>query len=283
MNTFEITKEFNPDLITYPFLSVFLTNTLLFIICQTILKKDNSWIDSLWGITFCLPNILILILRGSENITPRMILVTILVLIWGIRLSLYIFRRHKKEDYRYQLMRRAWMRRGAVFYYVKSFFIIFMLQSFFSLVINSSALFVNIFSDRQNKGLIWTDFLGLGIWTIGFLIQILADSQLERFLERKKKGKNEEKFFKGGLWRYSRHPNYFGEIVLWWGIYFICCSLQYGWVTFFSALSISLLIRFVSGVPFMERKYRKDLDWKLYCRETNVFVPWFVRLEKNSN
>jgi len=79
------------------------------------------------------------------------------------------------------------------------------------------------------------------------------------------------------VWRYSRHPNYFGESVMWWGIYLISCNIDKGYWTFFSALFITLLVRFVSGVPLLERKQKKNPEFLKYMQETNVFVPWFVR------
>ena len=84
------------------------------------------------------------------------------------------------------------------------------------------------------------------------------------------------KFIKTGLWRYSRHPNYFGEAVMWYGISLIACSMTYGWITIYSAVFINLLIRFVSGVPFPEEKYKDNTEWQQYCRETNVFCLWFA-------
>ena len=82
---------------------------------------------------------------------------------------------------------------------------------------------------------------------------------------------------KTGLWRYSRHPNYFGEATLWWGIFLIATSIKWGWATFYSALTITILVRFVSGVPFLEEKYQVRRDFQIYMKETNVFVPWFHR------
>ena len=88
---------------------------------------------------------------------------------------------------------------------------------------------------------------------------------------------NRGKLIKSGLWRYTRHPNYFGEAVLWWGIYLIACSVTWGPVTFFSALFITILVRFVSGVPLLENKYKDRPEFMEYMQETNIFFPWFVR------
>ena len=121
------------------------------------------------------------------------------------------------------------------------------------------------------------------MWIKGFAIEWIGDNQLKTHLADKTPGK--PKFIMWGLWRYTRHPNYFGEALLWWGIYLIACSVEWGWVTIFAPLFITILVRFVSGVPLLEDKYndseRPDYPmWKQYCSETNVFVPWFVRRSK---
>lgn len=82
---------------------------------------------------------------------------------------------------------------------------------------------------------------------------------------------------KGGLWRYSRHPNYFGESLFWWGIFLLACVYDYGWVTFYAPLIITLLVRYVSGIPILEKEFEKRPGFRQYSQETNVFVPWFPR------
>lgn len=203
-------------------------------------------------------------------------LVTILVFVWAFRLAIYLGVRKKSEDYRYKNWRESWEADGDCNYYMKSFFIVFMLQSIFSLIVNLSALFVNIFS--QDNDIEWTDFTGAALWLIGLLIESIADAQLARHLSSPEPGSG--KFIKTGLWRYSRHPNYFGEALIWWGIFIIACGLEYGWITVISPLTITLLLRFVSGVPFPEEKYKDNAEWQQYCRETNVFVPWFATPEE---
>ena len=103
----------------------------------------------------------------------------------------------------------------------------------------------------------------------------MSDKQLANHLANPKPGTG--KFIKSGLWRYSRHPNYFGEAVLWWGIFLIALNVEYGWITFFSAAFINFLLRFVSGVPFPEKKYKSNPEWQQYCKETNVFCLWFYK------
>jgi len=123
--------------------------------------------------------------------------------------------------------------------------------------------------------LTFLDIIGAVIWALGFLIEVISDRQLANHLANPKPGTG--KFIKSGLWRYSRHPNYFGEAVLWWGIYIIALNLKWGWATIFAPAFINFLLRFVSGVPFPEKKYKTNPEWMAYCKETNVFCLWFYK------
>jgi len=150
------------------------------------------------------------------------------------------------------------------------------------LINNASILYVNLWSVHtefdtktlkfSGPPLKFLDILGVIIWALGFLIEVISDRQLANHLANPKPGTG--KFIKSGLWRYSRHPNYFGEAVLWWGIYVIALNLKYGWATFFAPAFITFLLRFVSGVPFPEKKYKSNPEWQQYCKETNVFCLW---------
>ena len=257
-----------------PVIIVFTGNFLLFFYCH--IKKDNSFIDVMWGFSFVTPVIGLFIkkfLSDGPNPDTRSWIVLVLVAIWASRLSLHIGWRHVKEDFRYAEMRRDWTEKGGYWGYVlRAFFIIFMMQAAFSLVTNSCALYVHIYSNSEN--LIWLDFVGIAVWLFGFLFEWIGDEQLKRHLADKSPDK--PKFIKWGLWRYTRHPNYFGECVLWWGIYFLACSVKFGFATIYAPVFINLLIRFLSGVPMLEEKYLNNPEFKQYMRETNVFFPWFV-------
>ena len=154
------------------------------------------------------------------------------------------------------------MERGGGYYgYLwRAFLYVFMLQGLFSLICNSAALYVLIYSKSD---VIWSDIVGVCIWYFGFMLEIVADCELTNHIADKTPGK--KKFINSGLWRYSRHPNYFGEMVLWWGVYLIACSVEWGWVTIFAPLFISVLLRFVSGVPLLEKKYKGNPEWEAYC------------------
>lgn len=117
------------------------------------------------------------------------------------------------------------------------------------MIVNSSGLFITIYSTDE---FFFLDVIGAVVWLAGFLIETIADAQLYIF---KKKQENQGRVMTEGLWKYSRHPNYFGESVMWWGIFLIACSIDYGWATFYSALIITLSLRFLSGIPILEKKY----------------------------
>jgi steroid 5-alpha reductase family enzyme len=224
----------------------------------------------LWGPIFIVPTLITLCISGNWN--ERTILTFSLVSVWGLRLAWHIGSRHGgKEDFRYQDMRTRWTAVSTGYYYWAAFIYVFMMQALFSLIVNSSALFVCIWSTGKFYAL---DAVGAGIWAFGFAFELIADRQLQAFRDNPA---NRGTLIKSGLWRYSRHPNYFGEAVLWWGIFIIACSVGLGWITFFAPLFITLLIRFVSGVPLLENKYKNRPEFQHYMKETNVFAPWFVR------
>jgi len=209
----------------------------------------------------------------------RCVIILSLVSLWGIRLCWHISARHKGEDWRYVDMRNQWMEQAGYSGYLwRAFGYIFMMQALFSLVVNSSALYVSIYS--RGSALTGLDFVGIGVWSFGFLFQCVGDQQLKNHLaDCGSSGK--KKFINSGLWRFTRHPNYFGESVLWCGIFIIACSVDGGWVTWFAPAVISCLVRFVSGVPLLEKKYKGIPEWEEYCKRVNVFVPWFPSDKKN--
>ena len=274
----EIQTNIAPIYFWLPIAVVIAGNVLAFIYCQ--IKTDNSYIDVFWGLTFITPIVSLIIVRlvDGTGVNARMWLVFALITVWGVRLAIHIGIRHNGEDFRYKDMRDSWNKGGTCEYYTKAFFYIFILQAVFSLIVNAASLYVCIWSVDQT--LIWLDYIGLAVWVFGFAFEIVGDEQLKYHLADKTPGK--EKFIKWGLWRYTRHPNYFGEAVLWWGVWLIACSSKWGWATFFAPLFITILVRYISGVPLLERKYAGKPDWEQYCCETNVFFPWFVR-KTNTN
>lgn len=230
-------------------------------------KKDNSIVDIFWGIGFII--ITLYSLFKTESYAINQLIITTLVLIWGIRISTHILLKNwgKKEDPRYAAWRKEWK-----WVKIRSYFQVFMLQGIIMLIIAYPIIFIN--SNPSNS----VDFymiLGCIIWTIGFIFESVGDYQLKKFL---KQPKNKGKIMQSGLWRYTRHPNYFGESVMWWGIALLCFGLPLGWTAIISPLLLTYLLLYVSGVPMAETSFKNNKEFEKYKKKTSAFFPWMVIL-----
>jgi len=234
--------------------------TVIFLLAQSL--KDNSIVDIGWGVGFIFITIFTLFL---EEINFRKILISSLILIWGGRLSVYIFFRNRGrgEDFRYRNWRNTWKH-----FQLRSYFQIFMLQGLIMLIVALPIIRVNAAAPRS---LGFYDAIGLIIFLCGFLFEVIGDWQMSQF---KKQPENAGKLMTAGLWQYTRHPNYFGEALLWWGIWLFAIPEVDGLFTIIAPLTITLLLRFVSGVPMLEKKYEGKPDWEAYKAETSVFIPF---------
>ena len=259
-NTLADLLNFLPTVI----LAVFIYMTALYTI--SLVRKRADIVDIGWGMGFIL--IALISLFNQDMLTDRMIIVTLLVLIWGIRLSLHIFLRNrgKEEDYRYLNFKKNW---GNLFY-IRSYFQIFLFQGFLMLIVS---LPITLVSVSFSPNLVTLDYIGIGVWLIGFLIETLADIQLKQFINLKKAKIVTNKFANIGLWKYSRHPNYFGEILQWWGIGIIAYSVAYGYIGLLGPLAITYLIIFVSGIPLLEKRFKEHPEWEEYILRTNKLLP----------
>lgn len=236
------------------------------VFCIAIKIKDNSIADIAWGIGFVLID-LILICQSSEINFPQLIIST-LILIWGLRLSVYLYlrKRKKPEDFRYQALRKMWGRHSIIGSYVQ----VFLFQMILLLLI-ATPLF--IVYQNANYFSFFT-LLGLIVAVIGFAIEVISDYQMNQF---KKNKLNQGKIIQSGLWQYSRHPNYFGESLFWWGVACVVYPLSSYCLWALSPMVITLLVRYVSGVPLLEKKYQDSVDFQDYVKRTSCFVPWFPK------
>jgi len=224
-----------------------------------------SIIDSFWGLGFMVIAVYSWIF-GSRNLVGN--IVTILVLIWGIRLASHISFRNtgQKEDYRYQQMREKWDNVWLTAYYK-----VFMLQGLLMLSIGYPIVLINNWKGSQVSVFL---YVGLLVWLIGYAFESIGDSQLKKFLEKRTDPKE---VMTKGLWAYTRHPNYFGEVTMWWGIFIIIFSSTAWWYTIASPIVITFLILKVSGVPLLEKKYNGRPAFEEYKKHTNKFFPWFPK------
>jgi steroid 5-alpha reductase family enzyme len=117
-------------------------------------------------------------------------------------------------------------------------------------------------------------FIGFLVWCVGFFFEAVGDAQLARF---KRDPGNRGKIMDRGLWRYSRHPNYFGEALMWWGIFLVALEVPYGWTTVVSPALITFLLVRVTGIPMLEKKYAGNAKFQAYALRTSAFVPWFPK------
>jgi steroid 5-alpha reductase family enzyme len=245
--------------------AVFAYMTAVFLIALII--RDNSIVDIAWGPGFILVGLTTLFSRPEFE--ARQVLVTGLVVVWGLRLATHIFLRNRGrgEDFRYAKWRRDWGR----WFIPRSFLQIFMLQGVFMLIIASPVVLVN---HSGRKGLTVLDGLGALVWLAGFFFEAVGDYQLKRF---KQNPESRGKIMTTGLWRNTRHPNYFGEAALWWGVFLIALSVPGGWVSIVSPVTISFLLLRVSGVALLEKKYAGNEEYAAYARRTSAFFPWFPK------
>lgn len=254
------------DLIISIIILVLVYMTLLYLL--SLLIKRSDIVDVGWGLGFIL--ITLFLLNQSLTITPNMGIITFVVLIWGLRLAIHILSRNwgKKEDFRYQQFKKDW---GNDFWW-KSYINIFLFQGVLMLIISIPIIYTFSFT---NYNLHWFNYLGLGIWFFGFIFETIGDLQLSLFISRKRKGEEKENILKTGLWSLTRHPNYFGEVFLWWGVWLIAININQplSLLTIVGPLTISVLIIKVSGVPLLEKKYEGDSDWEEYKKNVPKFFP----------
>ena len=245
---------------------IFIYMTVGFVLA--LILKNNSIVDIAWGPGFVLTSA-VLYFRSPFVADPVKSLFLGLITIWGMRLAGHVFQRNlgKPEDFRYAAMRKRW---GKSFV-LKSFFFIFMLQGVLMLVVASPAWVVLSSPARRITAL---DIAGTLIFAGGFLIETVADYQLSLHIG---KPENKGKLMTGGLWSLSRHPNHFGEATLWWGLGLLALSSKYGWIGLLGPVAITFLLRVVSGVPLLEKKYAGRPDWEAYKLKTPIFLPRLPR------
>lgn len=192
-----------------------------------------------------------------------------MVTAWGLRLAWYVHARNvgRAEDSRYAQWRREW---GKTFV-VRSYLQVYLLQGILLFFVCLPVLWAH---RGGGVPLGVFDAVGILIWCAGFCFETVADFQLLRFLKNPDRG---GKLLKSGLWAYSRHPNYFGEVALWWGLWLFVLPVPGAWMSVIGPVLISFLILRVSGIPMLERKMADHPEFAEYARSVNVFFPWFPK------
>jgi steroid 5-alpha reductase family enzyme len=252
-----------------PFLETMSTTFVLVACLMTavwllsLARKDASVIDPFWGLGFFVVTVAACVLNG---LVPRTALLLILIAVWSLRLSVYLLWRNwgHGEDRRYVKMRE---KHGRRFWWV-SLFSVFLLQGvilwFVSLPIQVAA------ARNLSTPFSVLDVAGTVIWGVGLFFESVGDWQLARF--RAEPG-NSGRVMDRGLWRYTRHPNYFGDFCIWWGLYLIC-GAGGAWWTVLSPIFMSILLLAVSGVSLLESTIgERRPDYVAYKARTNSFFP----------
>jgi len=251
----------------YGFLMSMVLLTILWVV--SVFLKDASIIDPFWGFGFVVLTYFYLYLTG--NYSDKSILVASLVTIWGLRLSLYLLIRntgHGEEDYRYQQFRKDF---GPERYWWFSFFQVFLLQGILMSLVAVPIIGIMVSPEGSITPF---DYVAIIIWLIGLSFEAGGDYQLSIF---KKNPDNKGKVLNTGFWKYTRHPNYFGDAAIWWsfGLFAIISGSYY---TILGSLLMNILLLKISGVSLLEKTLKTSKpQYADYIKRTNSFFPWFPK------
>ncbi|MFX1376344.1 MAG: DUF1295 domain-containing protein [Promethearchaeota archaeon] len=258
--------------------AIFLLGYLIIAFIVGTIKKNNGLMDVFYGPGYFSVALTSLILFFMINgiVDIRQIIVTSLVFIWAVRLGTYVFIRNrgKPEDYRYRAMREKWKTNIVL----KSFIRVYFFQGIVIFIVAFPVWFINISVNPPILSILdfagITLWLGALIWLIGFLFETIGDYTLYKFLQ---KPENKGEVMDRGVWKLSQHPNYFGEVTQWWGIYIIALATPFGFISIFGPIFITYMIIKVSGIRLLDKRFESDDKYSEYKRRTSVFFPWFPK------
>ena len=249
----------------------YLTGALVILLYMTLLwavslaLKNSSIVDIFWGAGFVL-SVWLYHSLAPDGLAARKGLISLLVTIWGLRLSAHILWRNwgKPEDFRYA----KWRQETGPSWWWRSYLKVYLLQGALMWIISAPLLGAQVQSPRSH--LVWLDYMGLVIWAIGFFFEAMGDWQLARF---KADPANQGQVLDRGVWRYTRHPNYFGDATQWWGFYLIALAAGAWWSIFAPIIMTGLLLK-VSGVVLLEKTLKDTKpQYADYIARTSAFFP----------
>ncbi len=266
----------------------------------SVIAKDASLVDIFWGFGFLLVGAVCLYLVPVK--TPYLILLASLPIIWGLRLTLYLAKRNlgHGEDKRYVNMRKRAEKKGMseMAWRLRTLFSVYWGQGLLIMIVSAPVWVamatelrvfppesMGIINGVERMSIEGYDHTYIGIlaifgallWLVGFLFEAIGDWQLARFIKRNKDydgPKDEKPVMDKGLWKYTRHPNYFGNSCMWWGIWLVACSAPWGWATIFAPIIMNYLLTNVSGKSLLESDMNKRKKYREYAERTSGFFPW---------
>ncbi|KAJ9451075.1 hypothetical protein DIPPA_16718 [Diplonema papillatum] len=249
--------------------------TLLWLV--SVRMVNAAVVDVFWGFGFVVAGAVYFAANWYEadGINTRSVVVMGLVAVWGLRLSGYLFYRNygKEEDKRYQSFRKTF---GAERYWWVSFFQVFLLQGILMWIISAPLNGAMFYDTRPDFGFI--DGIAAALWCLGLFFESVGDYQLAAF---KSNPDNTGKVMQTGLWRYTRHPNYFGDTCIWWGFGLFSVANEV-YVPLVSSALMMLLIIKVSGVAMLEKTMNRKPEFQAYVDRTSAFIPWFPKKQDSA-
>ena len=232
------------------------------------IAHKHSVIDTAWGLLFAAAAVATFVHSSGHGCGVRRVLLLVLPLLWGLRLAQHIGRRTvgKPEDPRYaELLAKA---KGNPDLYALR--VVYLLQGVLALAV-AAPILVGAYEGGSVRVIGW---IGVALWVVGVLFEAVGDAQMERF---RGDPANRGRIMDRGLWRYTRHPNYFGDACVWWGIFLVAAERWPGVLTLPAPVLMTLLLTKGSGVRILERHMSGRPGWDEYAARTSSFVPWFPR------
>lgn len=234
--------------------------------------EDNSIMDIAYGPAFAVASWVTIYLTQSWSMTALM--AAGLVTVWATRLFVRILRKNwgKPEDARYAAWREAWCQNGTLYFIIRSYLQVNVLQGLIIVLVASPVIIA--ISQLQDSPL-WAQILGACIFALGLGYEALADYQLDRFIARKQAGIETRNLMTDGLFRYSRRPNYFGETLVWWGLFIVALPLPAGWLGIIGPVTITFIVTRVTG-PMLEDMFLEKYpeQYREYMKRTSYLIPW---------
>jgi steroid 5-alpha reductase family enzyme len=241
--------------------TIFIFVTFLFAL--SVMVRRNDIADIAWGVGVLLVGLIPASYYGTSGVP---LLVLFLATLWGTRLALRIFLRNirKSEDVRYKTWRDSWGK----WFYLRSYLQVYLLQGFLMLVVGYPLMHAVLFGDGLTVGIL--TLIGVCVWLIGFFFEVVGDYQLDRYIRSEPKP---SPILQSGLWKYTRHPNYFGEVTMWWGVWLMVAAAPMSYLALIGPLTITFLILKVSGIPMLEKRFDGNPDFEAYKKRTSAFLP----------